>query len=127
MQKRFPFSYVNVRFSLLFFDSSNIQPSTSTRMPIETETSAQGRRNEIARGPVFDIETNNGLTASNQLFIVMASAGIGLVAWFVGELVSDRQRVLDDLVVRLRNSETQLAMLRAEICRFLLGGNPLPE
>ena len=92
-------------------------------MPIETETSAQGRRKKIVAGPAFDIETNNGLTASNKLLIGMASAGIGLFAWFVGERVSPTglqrlpprwQRVLDDLVVRSRNSETQLAVLRAE-------------
>jgi hypothetical protein len=89
-------------------------------MPIETETSAQGRRKKIVAGPAFDIETNNGLTASNKLFIAgIGLVAVGLEAWTVGKLVYDH-------VVRLRNSETQPAVLQAELddrLAALLAGN----
>ena len=89
-------------------------------MPIETETSAQGRRKKIVAGPAFDIETNNGLTASNIVDLsLIGLVAVGLEAWTVGKLVYDH-------VVRLRNSETQPAVLQAELddrLAALLAGN----
>ena len=75
-------------------------------MPIETETSAQGRRKKIVAGPAFE------LTASNIVVAIVT-------AWTVGKLAYDH-------VVRLRNSETQPAVLQAELddrLAALLAGN----
>jgi septal ring factor EnvC (AmiA/AmiB activator) len=109
----------------------------------ETETSARGPRKKIGAGLAFDIETKDRLTAHNKLFFVIASAGIGVLAVFVGERlcpwraqaqvlqaqndqalhdvhrlerqVDEQKRVLDDqLAVLQAELDDQLAALQAE-------------
>ena len=91
-------------------------------MPIETETSAQGRRKKIVAGPAFE------LTASNGIVLAIVTA------WTVGKpclryarLAYDHVvRLRNSHVVRLRNSETQPAVLQAELAdrlAALLAGN----
>jgi septal ring factor EnvC (AmiA/AmiB activator) len=99
----------------------------------ETETSARGPRKKLGAGPAFDIELDDRLTARNKLFIVIASAGIGVLAAFVGErlcpwraqaqvMQADNDQALQD-VHRLdrqvdkqkRVLDDQLAVLQAEL------------
>ena len=82
-------------------------------MPIETETSAQGRRKKIVAGPAFDNETNNGLTASNIVDLSLIGLVASVTAWTAGKLVYDN-------VVRLRNSKTKPAVLQAELADRLV-------